>query len=130
MATVNLTAETFGDAVVHDGITIVDFWADWCGPCKQFGPIFEEASGNHPDVRFAKVDTEDQKQLAGEAGISSIPTLMVFREGILLYNRAGALPAPSLNELIETVKGLDMDEIRKEIEAQGGEAGDVSEPQA
>lgn len=130
MATVNLTAETFGDAVVHDGITIVDFWADWCGPCKQFGPIFEEASGHHPDVRFAKVDTEDQKQLAGEAGISSIPTLMVFREGILLYNRAGALPAPSLNELIETVKGLDMDEIRKEIEAQGGEAGDVSEPQA
>lgn len=130
MATVDLTAETFGDAVVHDGITIVDFWADWCGPCKQFGPIFEEASGNHPDIRFAKVDTEDQKQLAGEAGISSIPTLMVFREGILLYNRAGALPAPSLNELIESVKALDMDEIRKEIEAQGGDAGDVSEPQA
>lgn len=130
MATVDLTAATFGDSVVHDGITVVDFWAEWCGPCKQFAPVFEAASNKYEDVRFAKVDTEAEQQLAGEAGITSIPTLMVFREGILLYNRAGALPAASLDELIEAVKGLDMDEIRKEIESQGGEAGDVSEPQA
>lgn len=129
MATVDLTAATFGDAVVHDGITIVDFWAEWCGPCKQFGPVFEAASNKYDEIRFAKVDTEAEQQLAGEAGISSIPTLMVFREGVLLYNRAGALPAASLDELIEAVKALDMDEIRKEIESQGGEAGDVSAPQ-
>ncbi len=128
MASLALTAATFGDTVVKEGITIVDFWAEWCGPCRQFAPVFEAASEKRPEITFAKVDTEAEKQLAGEAGISSIPTLMVFRDGILLYNRAGALPSAALDELITAVEGLDMDEIRKEIEAQGGEIGDVSEP--
>jgi thioredoxin 1 len=127
MASVEVTGANFGETVTSDGITIVDFWAEWCGPCRQFAPIFEEASTKHPDIIFGKVDTEAEKQLAGEAGISSIPTLMVFREGILLYNRAGALPGVALEELIAKVRELDMDSIRKEIEAQGGETGDVSE---
>lgn len=128
MASIELGAATFGDTVVKDGITIVDFWAEWCGPCRQFSPIFEEASTKHPDITFGKVDTEAEKQLAGEAGISSIPTLMVFRDGILLYNRPGALPGAGLEELIAAVRDLDMNEIRAEIEKQDAEIGDLSEP--
>ena len=127
MATIELGATNFGETVVKDGMVIVDFWAEWCGPCRQFAPIFEEASTKHPDITFGKVDTEAEKQLAGEAGISSIPTLMVFRDGILLYNRAGALPGAGLEELIAAVRGLDMDEIRAEIAKQGDEIGDLSE---
>ena len=127
MATIELTGSTFEQTVLKEGITIVDFWAAWCGPCRQFGPIFEEASTLHQDIVFGKVDTEAEKQLAGEAGISSIPTLMVFRDGILLYNRAGALPGAALEELIAAVKGLDMDEIRAEIAKQGDEIGDLSQ---
>jgi thioredoxin 1 len=127
MATIELGTANFGDTVVSDGMVIVDFWAEWCGPCRQFAPIFEEASSKHPDIKFGKVDTEAEKQLASEAGISSIPTLMVFRDGILLYNRAGALPGAGLEELIAAVKGLDMDEIRAEIARQGDDIGDLSE---
>lgn len=127
MATIELGAANFGDTVVTDGMVIVDFWAEWCGPCRNFAPIFEEASTKHPDIVFGKVDTEAEKQLAAEAGISSIPTLMVFRDGILLYNRAGALPGAGLEELIAAVKGLNMDEIRAEIAKQGEEIGDLSE---
>lgn len=128
MATIELGAANFGDTVVADGITIVDFWAGWCGPCMQFAPVFEAASEKHEDIRFGKVDTEAERELSAEAGISSIPTLMVFRDGVLLFNQAGALPAAALEELIQAVRDLNMDEIRKEVESMGGELGDVSAP--
>ena len=115
MATMELTLESFETTIKQDGITFVDFWAEWCGPCRMFGPIFEQASEENPDIRFGKVDTEAQQELAGMAGISSIPTLMIFRDGILLFNQAGALPAPALNELIGKVKDLNMDEVRAEM---------------
>ena len=118
MATVNLTAETFESTVLADGIVLVDWWAPWCGPCRMFGPIFEEASEQHADIVFAKVDTEAEQELAGAASISSIPTLMIFRDGILLYSEAGALPAPALEDIITQVQALDMHEIRAEIEKQ------------
>lgn len=121
MATLELTAQNFGENIVTDGITIVDFWAEWCGPCRQFGPIFEEASNRHPDIKFGKVDTEAQRELAAEANITSIPTLMVFREGVLLYNRPGALPGASFEDLISKVRELDMDAIRAEIAEQSAE---------
>lgn len=115
MATVTLTGADFGDTVTKPGITLVDFWAEWCGPCRMFGPIFEQASEAHPEITFAKVDTEAERELAGAAGITSIPTLMAFRDGVLVFNQAGALPAPQLQELIKAVEGLDMDEVRQQI---------------
>jgi thioredoxin 1 len=115
MATIDLTLETFETTIKEEGITFVDFWAEWCGPCRMFGPIFEAASEQNPEIRFGKVDTEAEQQLAGMAGISSIPTLMIFRDGILLFNQPGALPAPALNDLIGKVKALNMDEIRAEM---------------
>jgi thioredoxin 1 len=121
MSTVDLTLETFEPTVLSEGITLVDFWAEWCGPCRMFGPIFEKASESHPEVTFAKVDTEAEQQLAGMAGISSIPTLMIFRDGVLLFNQPGALPAPALEDLIGKVKELDMVAVKAEIEAQSRE---------
>ena len=118
MATMELTLENFEDTISKDGITFVDFWAEWCGPCRMFGPIFEKAAEENLDIRFGKVDTEAQQQLAGMAGITSIPTLMIFRDGILLFNQPGALPAPALNDLIGKVKELNMDDVRAEIAKQ------------
>jgi thioredoxin 1 len=122
MATVELTQASFGTLIEKSGITLVDFWAEWCGPCRMFGPIFETASEKYPEITFGKVDTEAEQQLAGEAGISSIPTLMVFRDGILLYNNPGALPAEALDEIIAAVQGLNMDDVRTEIEKQNQQA--------
>ena len=115
MATVELTQAGFEESVVKESILFVDFWAAWCGPCRMFGPIFEKASEKYPDITFGKVDTEAEQELAGMAGISSIPTLMVFREGIMLFNQAGALPEANLEELIQAVLKVDMDNVRKEI---------------
>ncbi len=118
MATVTLTADQFEQTVTAQGITLVDFWAEWCGPCKMFGPIFESASEKHSDVTFAKVDTEVEQQLSAAAGITSIPTLMAFRDGVLVFSQPGALPAPALEEVITAVKGLDMDEVHRKIAEQ------------
>jgi thioredoxin 1 len=118
MATINVDEKEFETLITQSPIVFVDFWAEWCGPCKMFGPVFEAASEKHPDVVFAKVDTEAERSLAGAAGITSIPTLMAFRDGILLFRQPGALPAPSLEELIGSIKAVDMEEIKKEVAAQ------------
>ena len=119
MATIDLDRTAFEATIAaDDSIVLVDFWAEWCGPCRQFGPIFERVSDKHPDIVFAKVDTEANQDLSAMAGIRSIPTLMIFRDGVLLYNKAGAAPEHSLEDLITQVRGLDMAVVRAEIEAQ------------
>jgi thioredoxin 1 len=118
MATVALTAETFEETVLAPGITIIDFWADWCGPCKAFAPVYEQSSEAHPDVVFAKVDTEAEQMIAAEFDIRSIPTIMIFRDGIPLFRQAGALPGHALEDVISQAQALDMDAIRKEIAEQ------------
>ena len=123
MATIDVTSDAF-DAVVEDGeVVVVDFWAAWCGPCRQFSPVFEKASEDRPDIVFAKVDTEAERDLAARASITSIPTLMAFRQGILVYARPGAMPAPALSELIAAVRSLDMDEVRAQLDAESSAAG-------
>ena len=118
MATVTLTKDNFEDVVSGDGIVLVDFWAPWCGPCKMFGPIFEGAAERHDDIVFGKIDTEAQRELAGSFGIMSIPTLMIFRDEIVVFSQPGALPESALDDIIGQVRALDMDEVRKAIAEQ------------
>ena len=115
MATIDVIGEEFESKVNGEGIVLVDFWAAWCGPCRMFAPIFEAASEANPEITFAKVDTEAERGLAGAAGITSIPTLMIFRDGVLLYREPGALPASALTDILDQVKALDMVAIKKEI---------------
>ena len=115
MATVNLTTESFEETVGQDGIVLVDFWAEWCGPCKRFAPIFEQSSETKPEIVHAKVDTEAQPELQQQFGITAIPTLMAFRDGVMVFNQAGALPGPALANLVDAVEALDMDDVRAKI---------------
>ncbi|MET0724782.1 MAG: thioredoxin [Leifsonia sp.] len=118
MATVNLSMDTFEKTITDGGIVLIDYWAEWCGPCRMFGPVFEAASEANPDITFAKVDTEAEREIAGGMGIQSIPTLMVFKDGIGVFSQAGALPAPVLDDLIGQVRALDMTAVREQIAAE------------
>ena len=120
MSTIALTEDTFEETVTKPGITLVDWWASWCGPCRMFGPVFQAASEKHQDITFGKIDTEDQPALSAAARITSIPTLMAFRDGILVFSQPGALPAASLEQLIQAVRDLDMDQVRAELAQEQG----------
>jgi thioredoxin 1 len=123
VSTVALTEDSFEKTVTTDGITLVDWWASWCGPCHAFGPVFEAASETHPDITFGKIDTDANQGLAGEFQVASIPTLMAFRDGVLVYSQAGALPAAGLEQVIKAVRDLDMGDVQAQIAAhQDGHA--------
>ena len=118
MASTTLTAQNFEKTILEEGTVLVDFWAEWCGPCKRFGPVYEAASEQHPDIVFGKVDTEAEQALAAAANLTSIPMLMAFRDGILVFAQAGALPAPMLEDVITKVQALDMEAVKADVEAQ------------
>ena len=122
MSTRNLTYTDFESTISGEGIVLVDFWASWCGPCRMFAPVYEAASKEHTDIVFGKVDTEAEQQLAGAARITSIPTLMAFRDGILVFSQPGALAAPALEQVIHAVRDLDMEDVRRQIEEQRAKA--------
>jgi thioredoxin 1 len=115
LSTINLTETVFEETVLQKGIVFVDFWAEWCGPCRMFGPVFEAASESNPDIVFGKVDTEAEQGIAAAAGIASIPTLMAFRDGVLLFRESGALPAEAFAQLVQAIRDVDMEEVMRDI---------------
>ena len=121
MAVVELTKDNFDEVVTNNPFVIVDFWAPWCGPCRSFAPTYEKVSGDHPDIVFAKVNTEDEREIAGHFQIRSIPTLMIFRDKIIIFSEAGALPESAFRELVKKAGELDMAEVRRQVEAQSGQ---------
>ena len=124
MATIDINADSFEQTITDNEIVLVDFWADWCGPCKRFAPIYDKASDEHSEITFAKLDTDANQALSGQLGIEGIPTLMAFREGVLVFNQAGALPGPALQQVIDAVKGLDMAEVHKQVADLKAQHGD------